>query len=270
MKIDQRSALIIGGGSGIGAAIAAALVSRGAHVALVGRRETLLEATARTLRAQGGMAVALPADITIAEERARIVERAHTALGPLDIVVHCAGTMRGGPLNALDNDAIEKGLALNLVAPLDLTRRLLNEIRRRQGAVVFVASLSALMPLPYAALYSASKTGLRALAESLRHELEPAGARVLLAFPPGTATAMTEPFAARSPFARPPFYQLLPPAAVGERIVVALERGQRDLFWPGAETALARVYPWLPWLIHPLLRAQRILLAKVFSSEPYL
>jgi short-subunit dehydrogenase len=265
MKIAQRSALITGGGSGIGAAIAAALAKRGARVALVGRRRGMLEETARSLRARGATAFVLPADVTRAEERAGLVEHAQAALGPIDILVHSAGTMLSGPLDTLSTAEIEEGLALNLAVPVDLTRLLLGDLRRQQGAVVFVASLSALMPLPYAVLYSASKAGLSAFATSLRYELEPAGARVLLAFPPGTATAMTAPVAARSPFARPPFYQLLEPTAVGERIVVALERGQREVFWPGGETALARLYHRLPSLIGPLLRAQRILLAKVFS-----
>jgi len=167
--MSTSTAIVTGGGSGIGRGIAHALARRGVDVALVGRRAERLEAVARELRDRGVQATALATDLAVAEERRSIVERARRALGPVDILVNNAGVMAGGDLSTLSLDEIERAVATNLLAPAELTRQALPDLVARGGSVVFIISSVSLVPLPSAAVYSATKAGLRALGESLRY-----------------------------------------------------------------------------------------------------
>ena len=115
-------AVITGAGSGIGRGIALALARRGHAVALVGRRATALEETRAACAALGVRAVALPADL--ADEAARVVlpGLVRAALGSPALLVHAAGVLAGGEMGDLAEGTIERAVAINLTAPLALTR----------------------------------------------------------------------------------------------------------------------------------------------------
>ena len=229
-------ALVTGGGSGIGRGIALALARRGVNLALVGRRPAPLATVAAEGGALGVRAVALPADLADPTARSTLLDRAHAALGPPTILVHAAGTLAGGDLADLDADTIERALGVNLAAPLALTRAALPELLAARGAIILVASLAADVPFPSATLYSATKAGVAAFGEALRHEVGPQGVRVLVAYPPATATAMTHGMARATGF---PGHHLADPDAVGEAIVAALVAGRRSWHGSVGDRALA-------------------------------
>lgn len=258
----RRTALVTGGGTGIGRGIALALARRGAQVALVGRRHEPLETLAGEIARQGGRALALPADLTQAAERSNVRARIHTELGPLDLLVNNAGVLAGGELAALAPAEIEAALALNLAVPMLLVQQWLPDLARRRGAVILVGSSMSFVPLPAASVYSASKAGLRAFGHALRYELHGRGVRVLTVYPPGTATAMTETMARNSPWRVP----LADPLAVGERIVRALLDGRREVQWGAGERLLAAVYHVAPRLVEALLARQHALFVRVMSG----
>ena len=251
---EKRIALVTGSGTGIGRGIALALARRRVDVALVGRRAAPLEAVAQEVSALGARGVALPADVTVASERATLVERVHAALGPLDVLVNNAGMMAGGDLATLSAAEIEQAVALNLTAPMDLTRLALPDLVARRGAVVLVASAVSHVPLPSASLYTATKTGLRAFGETLRYELEPLGVHLLLTYPPAVKTAMTAGMAAA---AGVPIFPMLAPENAGERIVAALFARERELQFGLSEQTTAYLYKIAPWLVRLGLRSQR-------------
>jgi short-subunit dehydrogenase len=237
-------------------------------VAVSGRRLVPLGAVASEITALGGRAVALPCDLAVAGERAGLVERVHAALGPLDLLVNNAGVLMGGDLASLAPSEIERAIAVNLTAPIELTRRALPDLAARRGAVVLVASRAGQVALPSASLYTATKTGLRAFGEALRYELEPAGVRLLIAYPPGTDTAMVRGIlrAAGRP-AGSSTLGLAAPEAVGERIVAALLAGRPVVEWWDLERVvllLARLAPWLPRV---LLRRHRDRLARLLAAS---
>jgi 3-oxoacyl-[acyl-carrier protein] reductase len=250
----NRIALVTGGGTGIGRGIALALARRGMDVALAGRRAGPLEAVAQEVRTLGVRGVALPADLTNPSERTRLIERVHTALGPVDMLVNNAGMMAGGDLAMLSSEEIEEAVSLNLTAPMDLTRLALPDLTAHKGAMLLIASAVSYVPLPSASLYTATKTGLRAFGETLRYELEPLRVHVLIAYPPGAKTAMTAGMAAA---AGVPIYPLLAPEKVGERIVAALFARRRELQFGLYEQTTARLYRVAPWLVRLALRSQR-------------
>lgn len=257
-------ALVTGGGSGIGRGIALALARRGVALALVGRRAAPLEEVAAEASTIGVRAVALPADLADPAVRDTLLDRVAAALGPPAIVVHAAGLLAGGDLLDLDPSLIERAVAVNLAAPLALTHAALPGLIARRGAIVLVASLVADVPLPAATVYSATKAGIAAFGEALRHEVGPRGVRVLVAYPPGTATAMTRGMARAADFPR---FPLAAPEAVGEAIVAALVAGRREWRGGAGDRALTLAHRFAPHLTRPLIRANRARLRRMFSTS---
>jgi uncharacterized protein len=214
-------ALVTGASSGLGAAFARQLADRGLHVVLVGRRQALLEERAREVEARGRRATVLRLDLL----EAGAVERVVDVLGDLDVglVVHSAGVLSVGPF---DTTPLENDLALldlNVRAPMELTRRLLPRLRRRERAgIVFLSSFVAYRGAPNLAAYAASKAWTLNFAESLGPELAPFGVDVLAVCPGFVDTPMIERFLPR--LHHMPTMSLLSPDAVVTGALKALGR----------------------------------------------
>lgn len=261
-----KIALVTGGGGGIGRGIALALARRGAHVVVVGRGGEALLATAATIMALGVRGLPIPMDITDPAARPRLIAAVKAELGGLDVLVHSAGVLNGGPLAARTAMDVECTIATNLTAAIDLTRLAQPELEHRRGALVCVGSAMAFVPMPNATLYAASKAGLHGFVQACRYELEPAGVRVLAAYPPGTDTALLAGVSQRASQDRSalgrlgravlPAYRLHDPAAVGEHIVASLVAGRRTLLW-GGERWLVALHKVAPGLVERALRQAR-------------
>ncbi|MEO8287535.1 MAG: SDR family NAD(P)-dependent oxidoreductase [Chloroflexota bacterium] len=258
-----HTAIVTGGGSGIGLGIAYALARRGVDVALVGRRFDRLESAARRLEKLGVKAIPLQADLAFSADRQSVVERARSALGPVDLLVNNAGIMAGGDLSTLTAAEIEAAVAVNLLAPIELTRQALPDLAAHGGGVVLVGSSVSLVPVPSAAVYSATKAGVRALGESLRYELEPLGVRLLVVYPPATDTAMIAGMAEAAGL--PPFRQAKP-AKVGEQVVRALLKGRKELLCSSGDRAMAAAYTVAPGVVRAAFRSQRALFARMMRA----
>lgn len=183
----MRTHLLTGAGSGIGAALAERLRARGDDLVLLARddeRAVALEAThpgAHTLVAD----LADPAGVERALSAADLPER-------LDSVLHVAGVVDLAPVAEVSLTQLRKHLDVNLVSPVLLTRACLPAVRRARGVVVFVNSSAGLSAGPDWSAYAASKSGLRAVADSLRAEERSHGVRVTTVFPSRTATPMQQ------------------------------------------------------------------------------
>jgi short-subunit dehydrogenase len=228
-----RRALVTGASSGIGAAVADRLARSGCELLLVGRdRDRLTDVAART----GGRA--LVADLAHEDGRETV---AAAADGWVELLVHAAGVGAAGPLAEIPAPAVEELVAVNLVAPVQLTRALLPGLSAAGGHVVFVASIAAL-GVAQEAVYSATKAGLRGFADALRAE---SSVGVTTVLPGAVASAYFDrrgvPYHRRIP--RP-----VPPERVAAAIVDAVARGRGEVFVPRWLALGARVHGLAPVL----------------------
>jgi NAD(P)-dependent dehydrogenase (short-subunit alcohol dehydrogenase family) len=181
------SALVTGGSSGIGLAIARALRADGYDLTLAARRPEPLEEAARELDA-----LAVPANLGDADECVRVVAAHVQRFGGMNVLVNSAGIGIGGPFAEQDTKRIALQLDVNLRASLVITRESLPHLRASRGQVITLASIAGTIPTPGLAVYGATKAALIAWTSSLNREEAEHGIRATAISPGFVATRMTE------------------------------------------------------------------------------
>lgn len=221
MRLEGKGAVVTGASRGLGRALALALAEAGCRVALVAREEGPLDAAVAAVRARGGTAVGIPADMGAAADVDRAVAEALSALGTVDLLVSNASTLGPVPMPLLLDltpGALERVLAVNLVGPFRMARVLAGPMALRgEGTVVHLSSDAAVAHYPGWGAYGASKAALDHLGGTLAAELEGTGVRVLVVDPGEMDTRMHAralPEADRS--------TLADPADVAARIVAMI------------------------------------------------
>ena len=173
--------MVTGAGGGIGRALAVGLSSRGARLALVGRRPDPLQETAELT---GGPALILPCDVSDAEAVAGICERVEAELGEVEVLVNNAGRGAYGPFQDVPLADHRAVVDTNLMGVVHVTHRVLpSMLRRGRGQLVFVSSVLGELPSPDHAVYGATKFAVTGLGESLAHELYGTGVSVTVVEP---------------------------------------------------------------------------------------
>jgi len=214
------TAIVTGASQGIGLAIAEQLCSRGATVALVARDANRLQIAATAI---GPRALPLALDLTQESSLTALVEDMRTTLPRLDILVHAAGSFVSGTLEETSLEQLDRLFAINLRAPHALTRLALPLLRASQGQVVFInSSVVQAARLDRRGAYAATKFALKAIADSLRDELNPEGVRVMSVYPGSTATPMQAQLHADAGRVYAP-ERLLQPLDVALAVCAALE-----------------------------------------------
>jgi 3-dehydrosphinganine reductase len=186
-------AIISGGSSGIGLALARLLAAEGWNLSLIARRpELLAKARAELLNAgsEGDTEVTIwPADVSDPDATVAAVRGAITSLGAPDLVVTSAGMVVPGCFESLPLDAFRRSLEVNVLGTVYVVRAALPAMRARGGGrIVMIASGAALVGLYGYTAYSPAKFAVRGLAEALRCELQPEGIGVSVVYPPDTDT----------------------------------------------------------------------------------
>ncbi len=182
--------LITGASSGIGEATALLFARHGYRVVLAARRMDRLEALAAEIRARGGEALPVEADVTRQADIQRLVDSALEAYRQIDILFNNAGFGRLDWLENLDPDRdIEAQLRVNLLGVILVTRLVLpHMIARRSGHIINMGSIAGLVATPTFSIYAASKFGMRGFTDSLRREVGVYGIKVSAIYPGGVWT----------------------------------------------------------------------------------
>jgi NADP-dependent 3-hydroxy acid dehydrogenase YdfG len=215
--LQGRSAIVTGASRGIGAEIARVFVHEGMRVILVARSSDLLTANAAEL---GRNAVAMPCDVADHAALVQLVERARRELGGAPhVIVNNAGAFKLSPVDATSIEDFRTALDVNLVAPFDLVRAFLGDMRaRKSGHIVTIGSIADRAVFPENGAYAASKFGLRALHEVLRAELRGSGVRTTLVSPSATDTELWDEVDPDSRAGFTPRREMLRASAVAEAV----------------------------------------------------
>jgi NADP-dependent 3-hydroxy acid dehydrogenase YdfG len=191
-SFEGQTAIVTGGGTGVGAALALALASTGATIHLVGRRLDKLQSVVDRIHGAGGQAFCHVADLSTNEGQVSVAQRIQLELPHLDILIQNAAAYSSGNIAESDPTDLDKLYQTNIRAPYFLTRALLPLLSVRRGQVVFINSSSGIAAKPSSAQYDATKHALKAIADSLRGEVNQLGIRVLSVFLGRTATEMQQ------------------------------------------------------------------------------
>jgi NAD(P)-dependent dehydrogenase (short-subunit alcohol dehydrogenase family) len=189
-RFEGRRALVSGGTSGIGRAVALRLGAEGARVAFTGRREARLQETAAALRAAGGEPLPIACDHTDGDQNQRCIEQVVDTFGGLDVLVNAAGVIGNDGLLAADPRRWRRVMDVNVEAVYDLWRRATPHLVAAAAAVgkpadggpgaavVNVSSVTGLRPYPSLLAYCTSKAAIDMMTQVAALELAPYGVRV--------------------------------------------------------------------------------------------
>ncbi len=194
--LQDRVALVTGGGRGIGRAIALALAEVGARVAVTARTAGELQEVVDAIHARKGQALAVTADLAERDAPSQVVLDVIAGLGPIDILVNNAGigsSSNPRPVVAFDDAFWDLSLAVNLTAPYLLCKAVLPAmIERKWGRIINIASINGKIGSLHGAAYAASKHGLLGLTRTLALEVARAGITVNAICPGPVHTVMND------------------------------------------------------------------------------
>ena len=194
--LSEKRALVTGAASGIGAAIGRRFATEGAAVALVDKDGEGAAAVAGEVKAAGGYATAISADLVSGGDLSRALDEALAALGGPDVLVNCAGVgQRPKPIEETTDDEFDEIFAVNVRSVFLLTRAALGHLNRSDEPVVInIASSIMVRPRPGYAAYIASKGAVASLTRALALELAPKNIRVVGLCPAASDTPMLVEF----------------------------------------------------------------------------
>jgi len=225
--MSAPTVVITGASAGIGQCLARAWGKRGATVVLSARDEEGLARVAREVESAGGHPIVQRADVTVADDCARLIEVAR-GTGRLDVLVNNAGRGYYGSIVQIAPEDLQALFALNVVAPLRLAQLALDPLTRCGGTIVMMSSIAGVVSAPRLGAYAASKFALEALSMSLRAELGGTGVRVVVVRPGPVDTGFRHNAVTTDGHAgvRPPGASVQTPDDVADQVLDAVDHGR--------------------------------------------
>jgi NADP-dependent 3-hydroxy acid dehydrogenase YdfG len=220
-NLSDQIAVVSGASGGIGGAIATAFARQRATLCLLGRDMSKLTACAKILRASSPRVEPHPCDLTQEDQIETVRSYVMQQYGRVDILVHCGGAIDHGKVSDAPLSVLDHLYQTNVRGPMMLTQMLLPLLKKPRGQIVFINSSAGLTARPNAGYYSAMQHAFKALANSLRDEINADGVRVLSVYPGRTATPRIQALHAKE--GRP--YQpelLLQPADIASVVLNAI------------------------------------------------
>lgn len=252
----NKTVVITGASSGIGAATARIAAQKGYSVLVTARRVGRLEQLCDEINSNGGRAFFFAADLTDPEKIAELVTAVQERFEKVDVLINNAGLGRLKWLDQLAPSDIDLQIKLNLIAAIQLTRAILpGMIQNKQGQIIFINSIAGLIGTPTYSVYAASKFGLRGFSEALRREVFRYGIKVSSVYPGGVDTEFAEHAGIeRRTGIRTPDWMRLDANRVAQVIVNLIQRPKKQVILPGYMTYLVWMNQVFPGLIDKLLQ----------------
>ena len=246
--------LITGASSGIGRCLAEDAAKRGALLALVARSADKLEELARSLTARGATAIAVPGDITSAEDRQRVLRTVVSCFGGLDVLINNAGVAGWGHFASSSEQLLRQIMEVNFFAPAELIRLAIPVLEQgRQPAIVNVASMCGRRGLPAWTEYSASKFALCGMTEALRGEMARFDIDVLLILPGLTSSELGRNLLRNEGRMQIRFDEGMPPDDVARGVLDALEKNRTETVLGRDAVWMLRLHRFVPRLLDRLI-----------------
>lgn len=268
-SVSGRSVLITGAAHGIGAEVARQLAARGARVALVGLAPDQLE----RVSADCPGSVFFEADVTDPDALESAVAGTVEAFGGIDVVIANAGIAAPGFVRTMDPEAFERIIEVNLIGVWRTLRACLPHVIERRGYILPVASMAAIAPSPGLAAYGMAKSGVEALGDALRIEVQHFGVRVGVAYFSWIDTEMvrgadaTDLGARMRGSLRGPLARTYPVGDAAEAVLRGVERRSRIVVCPRWLPALMAVRGLLPLVAELGLRRDIANLDRIAEQE---
>jgi len=239
--MSGRRVLITGASGGIGRALAVQLAQCGAKLVLAARSTDKLGELAGTLSATGAEVLAVPADVTVAADRARLFEEVLGRFGGLDVLINNAGIASWAHFAESTEAVLRQIMEVNFFAPAELIRLAIPIlVKGQRPAIVNVSSMCGRRAMPGWSEYSASKYALCGLTEALRAELMRFDIDILLIVPGLTRSDFPSHLLQAKGRARIEFDKGMPPDQVAAGILKSLRRNK-------TETIMGREARWMLW-----------------------
>ena len=242
--------MITGASSGIGKGVALQLARRGAAIGLVARRAELLTEIANEIKALGGDALVVVADVNDVASLRLGADRFRAELGPIDVLIANAGV--GGavhPVEMQPRDVAEL-INVNVLGAVNSVAAVLPEMAKRgTGQLVAISSLAAYRGLPRSAAYCASKAALSCFFESLRIDLKNLGVKVTIIHPGFIKTPLTAGRQAQMPF-------LMELDDAVSKIIGAIEKGKKTYAFPWQLATIVRLGMIMPTFMYDRIAAR--------------
>lgn len=246
--LHGKSVLITGGSSGIGRATALRLAGHGARVCVASRNSEALDEVVREAESKGAQALAVPTDVSDAEQVKRAVETTVERFGKLDVLLCCAGVSMRCYFEGTDLAAMERVFRVNFFGVLYATHYALPHVKKARGSLVALSSLTGKRGIPSYSLYGASKFAIQGLYESLRLELKRSGVHVGVVSPGFVDTPLRSSVLGPDgkPWATPPGppFRIWPVEKCVDRVIKLIVKRRAEAL--------------LPWFIGPVLVLDKI------------
>jgi short-subunit dehydrogenase len=282
-QLRNQVVLLTGASRGIGRCVAQILAEKGARLALVARSAEKLGSVVETIHTKGAEAVPIVADLSIAEDRQRVVNKVIEHYGTLNVLINNAGVASYGRFETSSEEILRQMMEINFFAPAELIRLCIPHLVKaasdlrdnkqpERSAIVNVASICGRRGIPFFPEHSSSKSALVGLNEALRGELTHRGVDVILLIPGTTRPDDLEQHLLRNEGGMGVDYSKgLDPMKVASGLVYALEKSRR-------ETVIGKLATWirrgnrmtpriLEWFVNRRVRKQKKLSAPQGGEE---
>jgi short-subunit dehydrogenase len=241
-NLTNRVIIVAGGSGGIGSATCRLLATQGAAIIVAGRQNGSLSRILQDVRTKSPESISVTGDFRCLRSWNELMETVEKKFHRIDVLVNCIGVIVPGTIETMNEENIQRVISTNIISVINGVKAVLPMMRRQgKGQIINVGSLGGILPMPFEALYCATKFAVRGLSLSLGEELKGTGVTVSLISPGPVKTKMLD-LEATDDFSTITFVEKpLHPDKVAEAILSVIRRPKREITLPRISTKVAKV-----------------------------